>query len=412
MNILKRLVFTLVVVFGMFSFGQGVEANTTGSWAVGTFNLPHITYPVKWSVLASSLDGTHLLAAATNGSVFISNIFQENDGGPSWSAQLLGDRPYSSGAVSSDGSHLVLVAPDGYVSFSTYATDIYESIWATRNTYDTSSGGKIWTSVAASSDGSHVVASDLHYIYTSIDSGGTWTNNGKSSGNNGWRSVASSSDGSRLVAVGDNGDGNGKISTSSDSGATWVARTGAGSHNWKFVASSSDGSHLAAIDCGHFVGVSFDTNATDCTKSAGGYVWESSDFGNAWTNHGGSSGSHTWVGLASSADGLKLTAAAWDGGIWQSKDGGSTWINISPGLYNWVSIASSADGNHLIAAESSGSIWRWRPAPSVTTQSVSGITTSSATINATLTSFSDYGSANTISVDYGKGIGYGYTKPH
>jgi hypothetical protein len=51
----------------------------------------------------------------------------------------------------------------------------------------------------------------------------------------------SSSDGSKLAAA---ADGN-YIYTSTDSGVTWTAQTAAGSRHWSSIASSSDGSKLA-----------------------------------------------------------------------------------------------------------------------------------------------------------------------
>jgi len=56
-----------------------------------------------------------------------------------------------------------------------------------------------------------------------------------------WRGIASSADGSKLAAV----DG-GYIYTSTDSGATWTEQTAAGSRGWNSIAMSSDGSKLAA----------------------------------------------------------------------------------------------------------------------------------------------------------------------
>jgi hypothetical protein len=53
--------------------------------------------------------------------------------------------------------------------------------------------------VASSSDGTKLVAGTSYaYIYTSVDSGATWTQRGASQG---WTSVASSSDGTKLAAV-------------------------------------------------------------------------------------------------------------------------------------------------------------------------------------------------------------------
>ena len=59
-----------------------------------------------------------------------------------------------------------------------------------------------------------------------------------------WRCVASSSDGTKLVA-GVSGGYGGQIYTSTDSGATWTAREQV--RYWRSVASSSDGTKLVAV---------------------------------------------------------------------------------------------------------------------------------------------------------------------
>ena len=53
-------------------------------------------------------------------------------------------------------------------------------------------------------------------------------------------------DATPLAALADSGGG-GDIYTSTDSGATWTDQTAAGSRHWRSIASSSDGSHLAEV---------------------------------------------------------------------------------------------------------------------------------------------------------------------
>jgi len=100
-----------------------------------------------------------------------------------------------------------------------------------------------WTKVASSADGTKLIAiSDC--IYTSIDSGITWTpRNVKKNITGMWNSVASSADGSKLVAV----EYGGHIYTSIDSGETWSQQPG-GKQLWKSVASSADGTKLVAVE--------------------------------------------------------------------------------------------------------------------------------------------------------------------
>ena len=76
-------------------------------------------------------------------------------------------------------------------------------------------------------------------IYTTADSGATWTARASTQD---WQAIASSADGTKLVAC----VVNGQIYTSSDSGVTWNAR--ASNQGWYSVASSADGTKLAACD--------------------------------------------------------------------------------------------------------------------------------------------------------------------
>jgi len=247
-----------------------------------------------------------------------------------------------------------------------------------------------WQAVASSSDGTRLVAVDSRTIYTSGDSGATWSIPPSSPMDN-WTSVASSADGTRLIAVGmEQGpalmsDGSwkyGYVYTSSDSGATW-AQTGT-QGSWTGVASSADGTKLVAVSSDGDIYASTDSGATwtdrtnsprgpfllwsslassaDGTKlvAAGssegvtdwplGYICTSWDSGATWTQRGTL---QSWQSLASSADGAKLIAVAGDrvdpGYIYTSGDSGATWTQTGTAQF-WVSVASSADGTKLVAA--------------------------------------------------------------
>jgi hypothetical protein len=82
-----------------------------------------------------------------------------------------------------------------------------------------------------------VAVENFGQIYTSTDSGVTWTP--RESARN-WHSAASSADGVKLAAV----ELGGQIHTSSDSGVTWTPRESA--RDWRSVAASADGVKLVA----------------------------------------------------------------------------------------------------------------------------------------------------------------------
>ena len=108
---------------------------------------------------------------------------------------------WSSVASSSDGSKLVAAANYDYI----YTSTNYGVTWMQQ----TNPGSRFWSSVASSSDGSKLVAaanysaysgSADNYIYTSSNYGVTWVQQ-INSGRRSWLSVASSSDGSKVVAA-------------------------------------------------------------------------------------------------------------------------------------------------------------------------------------------------------------------
>jgi len=176
----------------------------------------------NWKSVASSSDGTKLVAAVYSGQIYTSV-----DSGVTWTARD-SSRSWTSVASSADGSKLVAVANVGpiYTSVDSGVT------WTARDS------SRYWYAVASSADGTQLVAVVYNgQIYTSVDSGVTWT---ARDSNRGWNVVASSADGTQLVA----GVNGGQIYTSKDSGLTWTARDS--NRIWYAVASSADGTKLVA----------------------------------------------------------------------------------------------------------------------------------------------------------------------
>jgi hypothetical protein len=119
-------------------------------------------------------------------------------------------RTWQAVASSSDGTKLVAAVSGGYVFISADSGVTWTQAGSQQN----------WISVASSSDGSKLVAAaSPGAIYTSADSGATWTQ--RESQQAAWSSVASSSDGTRLAAARGMGMA-GYIFMSTDSGATWT----------------------------------------------------------------------------------------------------------------------------------------------------------------------------------------------
>jgi hypothetical protein len=152
--------------------------------------------------------------------------------------------------------------------------------------------------MAADSTAEHLVAADASGdIWTSSDSGATWTNRTQGTAASGldWQAVASDSTGTHLiVAAGD-------IWTYTDSGATWTNRTQgttASGHSWTAVASDSTGAHLVAA-----------ASLEDWGKGMND-IWTSSDSGETWTDatEGTSAADLAWVAVACNASGSHIVA--------------------------------------------------------------------------------------------------------
>lgn len=264
-----------------------------------------------WSSVASSANGTKLVALAYTGQIYTST-----DSGTSWTPRA-SNRNWQCVTSSADGTKLAAVV----VHDAIYTSTDSGVTWTNRM-----GGGQYWHSIASSADGSKLVA--VVYggqIYTSTDSGTNWT---ARESNRTWDSVASSADGSKLVAVTQNG----QIYTSTDSGTNWIARET--NRNWIRVASSADGAKLvAAVNNGR--------------------IYTSTDSGITWTPR---ETNRVWAGLTSSADGTVLVAGVNDGQLYVSTDSGVTWT-ARESVQNWQSCASSADGTKLVALNNGGRIY-------------------------------------------------------
>jgi hypothetical protein len=110
---------------------------------------------------------------------------------------------------------------------------------------------------------------------------------------------------------------------------TWLP-TSAPNKSWTGLASSADGNRLVAV-------------------VYGGGIYVSENFGFSWDLTGAPV--EGWEAVASSEDGRKLVAVG-DGGVFTSSNWGRNWImdqlpsGIGYGVF-WVSVTSSCDGSKL-----------------------------------------------------------------
>jgi hypothetical protein len=314
----------LAAVCGVFMIINPACAQVAVSWQQTT--LPS----QAWASVASSADGTKLVAGQNHGLVYIST-----NSGAAWTPTTLSVfidiSTYSSGghliASSADGTKLAVATLNFiYVSHDSGAT------WTARASNTT------WGGIASSADGTKLVAITVGgQIYTSTDSGTNWT--ARATGQN-WTDVASSADGTRLAAVVFGGG----IYTSTDSGTNWTAQN-SGSQSWMSIASSADGTKLVAVD-------EFDS----VWYTLMGAVYTSSNGGTNWTSLT-TTPILNWTSVASSTNGVNLAAAASNpagsgfsaGVIYTSTNSGASWqLSYAPDS-GWRSVVSSADGTKLAA---------------------------------------------------------------
>lgn len=296
----------------------------------------------NWSGVASSADGSRLVAVASRDGIYIST-----NAGLTWT-ETTAPNNYLWQAVASSADGTTLAAAS--VGIGTCV--IYVSTNSGGDWKSASVPQKNWTSVALSADGSKIVAlaGDFSFnppttVYTSTDFGTTWTLQTNGPVTYFWTTIASSSDGIRLTTFASN-----IILVSTNSGVNWmqasnpVASWGAVIPPCKEITCSTDGTRLAAI--------------------INSYIYISTNLGFSWTKTSAPANG-SWSSIASSADGSKLIASSqtYSGPIYVSSDFGLTW-NSNNVSSRWYAVAMSADGNKVVAVATPGGIWTGQTTPS------------------------------------------------
>jgi len=293
-----------------------------------------------WTSVASSADGIKVVATGGRvngfGTRFPLPIYTSADSGATWTQTSAPSYIWTSVASSADGSKLVAVAGINNSDRPVYTSTDSGTTWT-----QTSAPSADWTCVASSADGSKLVAGvGGGPIYTSTDSGATWIRTSAPSSNS-WSSVASSADGTRLVAaVANDVSGTypiygGPIYTSTDSGSTWT-KTVAPSNHWSSVASSADGTKLVATAGG---------------SDDFGSIYTSTDSGATWTQTAAQPNTWTSVASSADGTRLVVGAnsARGDGLIYTSTNAGASWMATTL-TERWTCVAASSDGSDLVAA--------------------------------------------------------------
>ena len=334
----------LAAVANNFPGLQNPNAGASSSGSVWTSADAGATWTARtapgdapWSSIASSADGTKLAAVGVG-----TQIWTSDNSGDTWQARDI-NRAWDSVTMSADGSRMAaatLETTNGgnngriYTLEQTPGRPFGEGGWIER------AESQMWRSIASSADGSKLVAAAYQDVvttqqagvFTSDNYGVTWTRR-QTPAVTAYR-VASSADGIRLAMV----ERFGKIYTSNDSGVTWSAGTFEGGFN--SVASSADGSVLVAVQANG-------TNpATEPAAPAGrtGKLLVSTNAGATWTER---ATRNWWRGAAVSADGNRLVGAVNVGQIYVSTSNRSSYGTpgfITGGQANELTLRYMGDG--------------------------------------------------------------------
>ena len=212
--------------------GIYVSGDSGASWIMTTNPF------VYWHTVACSADGTKCIAAGgSRGTTGLYNYISTNSG-MTWQPTYDPSAEWLAAASSADGTILAAAGGPMYVSTNSGAT------WTQPNALNAN-----WYSIASSADGTKLVVVGVPGVYISDDTGTTWTKT-EDSTDIIFGSVASSADGTKLVITPDNFHRvNGPIYTSTNSGVTWTSNNTPIIY-WGPVASSADGCKLVAAVVG------------------------------------------------------------------------------------------------------------------------------------------------------------------
>lgn len=312
--------------------------------------------------------------------------------GPTWIPRSFRTGSWYSSAMKDDGGIIYAGEWGGKIVKS----DDFGVTWA-----ETTAPSYFWRGMACSNDGTVVFGSGTPgsfsgtsnvQVYTSTDSGGTWTARSVETGY-GWNACACDSTGAKLVVVAmpSSGAGQGYLYTSTNTGANWTRRDTAGTKGFTGVAMSADGNTIVAASLAGpgLVVISTDAGATWTEKPIGpagflrdirmtgdagaivacddAFIYRSLDGGNNWTmiipyvyGNEDTDFQYPWVRLSISDDGLKIMASAVDQVTTTGRkdsvlaitvDGGFSWRRSFLGHEYWM-VGMARDGSLAIAGAS------------------------------------------------------------
>ncbi len=191
--------------------------------------------------------------------------------------------------------------------------------------------------IDGSSDGKYLTAIEwFGDVYTSTDTGNTWTHGNPATTSTTWGGVATSADGKEVFVC----EMGGLIWRSTDFGQSW--KSYGTPQSWVNIQVSDDGETVVAITDGDFL-----------ATIPGNEIWVSTDSGITFNSV---KTVPDLQKIAISGDGARIAAVSQAGKIAISSNRGATWIE-SDSARGWVSIALSHDGKYVYAGTNGGFLY-------------------------------------------------------
>jgi uncharacterized repeat protein (TIGR02543 family) len=311
---------------------------TSAQAAQYTWSNPSGTPNASWHALAMSADGTKIVGAEYGGQIWTSR-----DSGVTWiNRSEAGNRTWLAVAISQSSEVIYGVFTGGVYRSPDFGQTWFETAAPNCSYVGVATSGA--TNVSVACEGSGAI-----YVNTNEGIGGSnsWTLSSGTSGLN-FTDLKSSSDGRKLIA-------------SVWAGGVYLADDGTFSYEnkmseplttflWSGVGINADGTKLIATQRGA------------PNFGVGGNVYTSADSGATWVASSGANGANRgegggdWMSAAVSADGSTLIAVAFSTptGVSISRDGGSTWaLQQIPGA-NYIEAAVCGSGGRYAAAAYGG----------------------------------------------------------
>jgi hypothetical protein len=319
----------------------------------------------NWTCVACSADGSMLVAGVQHGWLYTST-----NSGATWEPRTAAGTDWGAVASSADGTRMAAVRGDGWVFISADAG----VSWTKTSAYTYSAQTYGAYAVVSSGDGKNLAAlrGPVVYVLVSTNSGLDWS-----------ASAADAAVSSHPISLAGSADGKTLFASGFQTGGLYgLFRV---SHSWGAFATNQDNyvvtwglsEGTASPAYVRYGALAVSPNGNNLLAGAwNGPIFCSTDGGSTWSAT--SAPTNYWASIATSADGATMVVAAGgtltNGPVYTSTDSGLTWLTNNLPITNWTSVASSADGHKLVAVAYGGPIYTWQstPAPALTITQVSG----------------------------------------